>query len=268
MEEQTDNLRLYADLAREALAAKKADLILLPETSVRGDEEGNVAALAQDFAIPILSGVMRDYPDHWTNTAVLLDANGQHRAEYDKTKPVPFGEFCPQRGLIGKLYESFGGHRTDCRAGEKTPLFGATPDLTLGVIICYESAFPHLTRRYVQDGADAIALLTSDQTFGNTAGPYQHFDLAIVRAVETGRPVLRVARTGMSAIIQPTGAVIEKRALGVRSVVLHDLPLTKRATLYVRLGEWFLFLCCGVILTAGVLAARAFRTAGTPPSTP
>jgi apolipoprotein N-acyltransferase len=130
--------------------------------------------------------------------------------------------------------------------------------MQVGTIICYESVFPRWAREDVLAGAQMIALLTSDQTFGTSAGPQQHADIATVRAVETRRWVVRAAATGVSEFLDPTGRIRDSLPLMKRGVLVHAVTLRDDKTLYVRWGDWVLWVCAGISL-ASVIAARRWR---------
>ena len=115
-------------------------------------------------------------------------------AKYDKVHLVPFGEYVPFKKwlpFIGKIVEHVG----DFKAGEK----GSTlswKNNRLGVLICYELIFPNLSRQATQNGASALINITNDAWYGRTSAPYQHFSMAVFRAVENRRALVRSANTG------------------------------------------------------------------------
>lgn len=266
-------LGTYADLTRAAARAG-ADLVAWPETVV--PRPGllrdpvlfePISRLARTFQTPILAGSAEvDSENRLWNAAILLDRNGVPQGRYDKTQLVPVGEFFPLRGLLGPIYAQYGVTTPDFMAGSgsgvlplKTPPERA---LRLGLIICYESAFGRHAAERTRQGADALVLLTSDQAFGTTAGPYQHADLSILRAVETRRWVVRAASTGISEIVDPWGRIHSRLGINRRGVLVGRIHLRSDLTPYARWGDWFLGVCALVVVAA--LFIRRGRDASGP----
>jgi apolipoprotein N-acyltransferase len=107
-----------------------------------------------------------------------------------------------------------------------------------GVVICYESAFEDLSRRYRAMGADFLVNITNDSWFGESAAPRQHLAHLTMRAIETRLGVARAANTGISGFVDPLGRVHQATRLGERTVVLGQVLGSPARTLYVRLGDW------------------------------
>lgn len=116
-------------------------------------------------------------------------------------------------------------------------MFNVWGNLT-AVAICYDSVFPDWIRGFVNDGARFIVVVTNDGWWGNTSGHIQHFEFARLRAVETGRTVLRSANNGLSGAILPNGDVALKTEYWTRDHFLFDVPLYDHKTFYVRYGDW------------------------------
>ena len=172
------------------------------------------------------------------NSIYVIDHDGSILDVYDKVHLVPFGEYLP----FQRLLESFGLLQlTKVEGGfipgERRRLLevpGAPRALPL---ICYEIVFPGA----VVPGAGArpgwIVNLTNDGWFGNSSGPYQHFQQARVRAIEEGLPLVRAANTGISAVVDPLGRIIRQLPLGAEGVLDALLPRPIGPTLYVRAGD-------------------------------
>ncbi len=157
-------------------------------------------------------------------------------ANYDKHHLVPFGEYLPMNGLLRAAglaqlapYEegfAFGAGPTTIAAGG--PSFAA--------LICYEAIFPG--RVYPKgERPDWIATVTNDGWFGDSSGPRQHLDQARLRTIETGLPMARSANTGVSALFDGTGRLIERVPLYRTGVIDRPLPMPLRPTLYQRFGD-------------------------------
>jgi apolipoprotein N-acyltransferase len=113
----------------------------------------------------------------------------------------------------------------------------------VGVSICYEAIFPHLVRRFTAAGADLLVNVTNDGWYGSTSAPYQHVAMARLRAVESGRSLVRAANTGISVIVDPRGRLIAASRLLERRAVVADVPLAAETTPYARWGDVFGWSC-------------------------
>jgi apolipoprotein N-acyltransferase len=185
------------------------------------------------------------------NSLAVIDGSGTILATYDKFHLVPFGEYVPFRGILP--IESVAGGTVDYSAGpgpRTLRLPGLPP---VGPLICYEVIFPHA----VVDEADRPAWLlnlTNDAWYGFTSGPFQHFAITRVRAVEEGLPMVRVANNGISGIIDAHGRVLNWLPLDAVGFLDGALPVALPPTPYARWGDW-LFLAL-LLAGAGFVAAR------------
>jgi apolipoprotein N-acyltransferase len=184
------------------------------------------------------------------NSAYLVGPGTEVLGKYDKAHLVPYGEYTPFKEylpFLGKIVEHVG----DFKPGTK----GQTLDMQgrkLGVQICYEIIFPALARAMAQNGADLLITITNDAWYGTTAGPYQHFSLAVLRAVENRRALARAANTGISGFIDPAGRVLDPTLLMKEAVVVRELPLLDAVSAYTRFGDIFAAGCLvGSIVMAG-----------------
>ncbi len=172
------------------------------------------------------------------NRSLLLAPNGRLEAQYDKIILVPFGEYVPlSRFLwfVPKLVPSVG----DFVPGPGPTLF-AVGDAHFVVLICYEAIFGDFVRAMVARGADFLVNQTNDGWFGDSRAPFQHLAMASVRAIENRVALVRVANTGISAVVRPDGAVESTIPLGARGVRIVTVGADRRAsTIYTRHGDWF-----------------------------
>ena len=119
---------------------------------------------------------------------------------------------------------------------------------SIGIPICFEIIFPDLVRRMAKEGANFLVTLTNDAWFGDSAAPYQHFSMAVFRAVENHLAVARAANTGISGFIGPAGHIIKKTPIFTQQAVTGSIPLrTSAPTIYTEYGDVFSWAC--VILT-------------------
>src|SRR5205085_10758025 len=145
------------------------------------------------------------------NAAVLVNEEGRLAAQYDKIRLMPFGEYVPVPHWMPGA-DSIRGVVGDFTPGERYTLMplGGPEAPRAGVFICLESAYPFIARRFTEEGADVLIEMTNDAYQGDTAVVRQHLSNAIFRAVETGRTLLRVTNTGISARITPRGEVLDE----------------------------------------------------------
>lgn len=185
------------------------------------------------------------------NSIYVIDDAGGITAAYDKVHLVPFGEYLPVRPLfdalgIRQLITLPGGFE----AGNRRMTLHLDSAPPMGPLICYEAIFPS----EAVDGENRpkwMLNLTNDGWFGVTPGPYQHFAQARLRTVEEGLPLVRVANSGITAIVDAYGRVRGSLGLGEVAVLDGELPAGLPPTPYARFGDWvFLLLLVAVVATA------------------
>jgi apolipoprotein N-acyltransferase len=190
--------------------------------------------------------------DYFNSTLTLRP--GAAWTEYHKMHLVPFGEYTPAPSLFGFV-------RDWTRAvGEFTP--GVEPVLhefrgiPFGTPICYEIIFPNLVRQFVKNGAQFLVTVTNDGWYGQTSAPYQHFAIAVFRAVENRRFLLRAATTGVSGVIDPWGRVRSKSEIMTRTHLTDIVVPSAGKTFYARFGDIFSWF--SLTLTAGFFILSLF----------
>jgi apolipoprotein N-acyltransferase len=172
------------------------------------------------------------------NRAYLASPSGEILAAYDKVHLVPFGEYVPMKRFLPFV------QRLVVAAGDFLPGDTVTPlnhpRAPAGVLICFESIFPELGRAMTENGAALLVNLTNDAWYGMSSAPFQHFSMAVFRAVENRRPVIRAANTGISAFILPNGKIVEQSDLFSEALLTKEIPLPGSGlTLYTRYGDFF-----------------------------
>jgi apolipoprotein N-acyltransferase len=233
-----------------------------PDFSVDESYRTALLTLARTTGVPILFGApalqARDGQVGFTNRAYLVSGQGTVVAWYDKIQLVPFGEYVPLHailgGLVNKIVKGFG----DMIPGEVQTIF-TVKGARLGVLICYESVFPDLTRRAADAGAEILVNITNDAWYGTSSAPYQLLAMATMRSVETKLPMIRVANTGISAIIGPTGGIIAPTPLFQRGTEIEDVSYRDRATVYTRVGDLFSEICFVLTVAALIIGWRRPR---------
>ncbi len=189
------------------------------------------------------------------NSLLVLGEHGEILARYDKRHLVPFGEYLPARPLLAAIgLEKLTEGTLDFSPGT-TPAVLTVPGLPpFAAFICYEAIFPESAREARREGGAFLLNLTNDAWFGLGAGPHQHFAMARMRSVETGLPLVRVAQTGISAVIDGWGRVRVRIPLGQRSARDAALPGPAASPLYARLGEGIFW---GLLILIFLLAIMA-----------
>lgn len=175
------------------------------------------------------------------NSAYLIDPNGTIQHRYDKAHLVPFGEYVPLKEwlpFIGKMVEHVG----DFKPGPVGKVLDVGT-IKMGTLICYEIIFPYLSRAMVKNGASFLVNITNDAWYGTTSGPYQHFSLAVFRAVENKRPIVRSANTGISGFINAVGRIEQTTPLFQETTVVGEIAPSDVITVYCQLGDLFAKLC-------------------------
>lgn len=240
------------------------DLTIWPEAGVTfwleqsPDQQKQIAGAAGSNTQVILGARRFDTQGKYYNSLAVLGQTGAPQSIYDKTHLVPFGEYIPFGRFLGKL--GFRGLAAEEGGGFSA---GANPGLLdLGALghvaplICYEAIFSHIVNNSPAR-PDWILQITNDAWFGQIAGPQQHLAIARVRAIEQGLPLVRVANTGVSAIIDAKGRVIARIPLGVAAKLDAQLPGHLAETLYRRTGDWLVF--CLLFMAFGVMRLKWFR---------
>jgi apolipoprotein N-acyltransferase len=253
----------YLDLTKSGSGLHGIDIVIWPETAVpflladSSDAlEAIGAVLPEGTSLVVGSARLvedRDEQGALTSTRIynsllVIDDRGRVLSTYDKIHLVPFGEYLPFQDFLESLgFMQLTGVRGGFSAGtgpRLLPIPGAPPASPL---ICYEIIFPDdVTETSARPGW--LLNVTNDAWFGSSAGPYQHFHQAQVRAIEQGLPVARAANTGISALIDPYGRILAEINLGEKGVIDAALPKVGPPTLFAQFG----------ILTEISLMALAF----------
>lgn len=223
-------------------AGERPDLIVWPETAVPVmlERAATTLEVISDAAgsVPVVVGLQRRDEMRLYNTLALVEAGGSVAAVYDKHHLVPFGEYMP----YGDQLARFGIHGMAAKDGQGFSSGPGAQVIEMGALgralplICYEGVFPQ-DLRAAPGRADFILLITNDAWFGKFSGPYQHLAQARLRSAEFGLPMVRVANTGVSAMIDATGRVTESLPLGEAGWRDAALPPPLPPTLYARLGD-------------------------------
>jgi apolipoprotein N-acyltransferase len=249
---QIETTEKYINLSLSA-EKKDPDLIVWPETAT--PFYFLYDAQLSRMVIDLVSYMERDFllgsPSYtydetkediiYYNSAYLIDSDPKVIGKYDKVHLVPFGEYVPFKKwlpFLGKMVDHVG----DFKHGKKGETL-AWKDENLGVQICFEIIFPNLSRAMVKNGAGILINITNDAWFAKTSAPYQHFAMAVFRAVENRRSLVRAANTGISGFVDPVGRITNQSALFEDAVLTENIAIYHETSLYTRLGDFFAIAC-------------------------
>lgn len=251
---------------------ESVDAVIWPEAAVPYflDESAPLRAFVSEAAPPeghlIAGAPRRTVRDgrttaYWNSLHALTEA-GIVAATYDKHHLVPFGEYIPLRALLDLSPMTYGERDHSAGPGPRTLSLPGLPPFS--PLICYEAIFPGEVvsdRSGVPAAARPAWLLnvTNDGWFGHTAGPYQHFQAARLRAIEEGLPLVRAANTGISAVVDSYGRVVARLGLGETGILDAPLPPALGRPPIARLGDWSLALLLVPTARVAVLTIAAAR---------
>ncbi|WP_327366110.1 apolipoprotein N-acyltransferase [Streptomyces sp. NBC_01217] len=238
-----------------SLAGRGLDLVVWGESSVGVDLSrhpeitARIAALSRRVGADVLVNMDARQTDGSGRagifkSAVLVGPDGLTGQRYDKMRLVPFGEYIPARSVLGwatSLGKAAGEDRLRGSRQVTMSIPGADGGggLRIGPLICFESAFPDMSRNLTRDGAQVLVDQSSTSTFQHSWAPAQHASLGALRAAENGRPMVHATLTGVSAVYGPLGERIgAPLGTDTSAAAVFDVPLASGTTLYVRLGDW------------------------------
>lgn len=236
-----------------------ADLVVWPESALDEDP-----ADRQDFQLlideaiararaPLLLGTAIDVEkERFRNVSLFYDEAGHRVGEYSKIHLVPFGEYVPLRRILAPLIPQLEQVPRDGIPGSSFTLFeiGAGK---FASVICFESTFPSLVRRFVDEGARLLVVSTNNSSFRRTSASEQHVAFSQLRAAEHRMWVVHAALTGISAVITPEGAVVDRTELFEPALLSPKVRFARETTLFARLGDWVPALLFIALLLAWVL---------------
>jgi apolipoprotein N-acyltransferase len=248
------------------LSAKEwgRDLVIWPEAAVPEylSEAGDLLSEMDQDAIKGNSAFVTGIPvaeptevrDQYRfyNSIIAL---GQGTGTYNKTRLVPFGEYVPLASVIRGLIPFFDLPMSSFSWGDpdQPPLL--VKNHALAPYICYEIAYPEVVRRAAAH-ADILTTISNDGWFGDSIGPYQHFQMVQMRAQETGRQIVRATNTGISAIINEKGKVVARAPQFQRTVLRGNVFATTGRTPYVSFGNLPVLALCALLLGFAIYSRR------------
>jgi apolipoprotein N-acyltransferase len=243
--------------------AARPDLVIWPENAsdldpyTDQDARRTIEGAVRDVGVPVLVGAVVDARDgaHVENRGIVWDPRTGPGEYYTKRHPVPFGEYLPMRDLLTKLITRFERIPNDYLPGGRPGVLRLGP-VNVGDVICFEVAYDGIVRDV--SGAGLLVVQTNNATYGRTSLPWQQVAMSRLRAVEHGRSVLVAATSGITAVIGPDGAVIDRSGEFAPYVRVARVPARTSRTLADHLGagpEWLLGLVG--VAAAGIAVRRA-----------
>jgi len=253
------SIQLYTDLSRKNW---DSDLIIWPETAypaffqnerravLRLGEEAKAHNTDMLIGIPMVDE--DDYKVHYNSVIAI----GSKTDFYHKRHLVPFGEYLPLKALLGDLLLFFRVPMANFSSGPGERQVLEVAGTKAGISICYEDVFGAEVIETLPE-AEILVNVSNDAWFGDSFAPHQHLQMARMRAMETGRPMLRATNNGVSALIDHTGAIIEQSPQFELSVLTADIFPRTGNTVYTRLGNWpVIFIFTLSLIAAWVLQRR------------
>ncbi len=240
----------------------QVDVVVWPEVAIpalyqqAGDFLQPMASLAQQYDAHLVTGIPYAVTDdhgrlRYYNSMAVLDEREQF---YFKQRLVPFGEFTPFAQWLGDVMAVFALPIAGMSPGPVQQPLLKVAGSQWAPLICYEIAYPHHTwSNGWNDQADVLITLSNDAWFGRSLGPWQHLQMAQMRALELGRYVLRATSTGVSAIIDQRGRLLQRSEWFVPQVITGRIVAYQGLTPFARWASWPLLILCGLIIIICVL---------------
>jgi apolipoprotein N-acyltransferase len=276
-----DSLDIYLGLSYKAVGLdrkiEKPDFIIWPETAVidiLSHQETlyqlqNFTSFSKTY---LLTGIFTsDLPYEkmrhgekyqLSNSMVGIDPNGQIMGIYSKRHLVPFGEYLPFKSFLTLLMPKIAqmnALKSDVAPGTDTGII-KTPFGKIGGLICFESIFPEVIKKSVNDGAELLVLVTNDSWFKDSMAVYQHRAQSVFRAVENDRYMIRAANTGVSSIISPSGEILVQLGALQKGFIDGKVKFRDTVTLYSQIGDIIVFLALGILVF--ILSSEKVRSEG------
>lgn len=253
----SNHVRLTGDLP------PVVDLVVWPESSVgidpfRDEEVGAaIAAAARSVGKPMIVGGNLDRDDgRYQVMAYEVSPTGEIVDRYQKTHLVPFGEFVPAREALDWI-PALDQVPRDAVPGTDETIFDVAGG-PVAPVISFEGDFGSLVRSRVAAGGRLVVVATNTSTWEDSSASAQHVAMSQVRAAENGTYVVHGALTGISAIIEPSGRVLERSELWTSDTLIETVRFSEEPSLYARWGDWFPGFC--ILVCAGLAAAKILRS--------
>jgi apolipoprotein N-acyltransferase len=245
----------YLQLSQQAVE-KGAQFLIWPESATPFNFEEDPAAdvvrrMVSRLRTPLLLGsdeIEPGDPPKYYNAAFMIDTAGSTAAVYRKMHLVPFGEYVPFQTLlffVGPLVEAVSAFSPGTRV-TMMPVEGHM----VSTAICYEVTYPSQASEAVRNGSEMLTTITNDAWYGESSAPFQHFDMAVMRAIEQGRYLVRSANTGISGIVDPYGRVLIRTNLFETVAVVGEARFVQAKTVYATIGDLAAYVSAAIVALA------------------
>lgn len=256
-----DNLnKLVALTVQPKDFVSNSGYIIWPETALGHYYKTPIVRSIIENIVPsghyLITGVDRLHGSRLYNSIMAYNHRGKIVAHYDKFHLVPFGEYLPFRNLFPKYMYNISNGLIDFEAGHGPTTISLGHMPSFSPLICYESLFP---KEVIEPRVQPKFLInfTNDAWYGDTSGPYQHFDMTRLRAVEFGIPMIRAANTGISAVIDSYGRIISYLSLNNAGVIQRKIPLPlKYTSIFSKYGNNIIIFSIIIIVGTTFLCSR------------
>lgn len=267
--ERWPTIMKYTDLTRQNW---DADIIIWPEAAIPafefelGSFLHNLDAAARLNHSTIITGILNQTDDkQFYNSVLALGDTTQDEYQYDisqrfhKHHLLPFGEFVPFEDLLRPLAPFFNLPMSSFSAGDFIQPNMMASGHALAPALCYEIIFNEQVRANVTDDTDFLLTLSNDAWFGRSIGPLQHMEIARMRALELGKPLIRATNNGVTAVTDYRGNITAQIPQFKTDVLRAELTPTRGQTPYHTLGSWPLYVWTTLALLGGVALQRRQR---------
>lgn len=252
-------LQTYARLVNQVVGS--SDVVILPESAIPATEDQiqpilrQIDQLGRAKGSEIIIGTLYQTPTELYNSAITLGGAPYVMAtspRYNKHHLVPFGEYVPFGKLLDWMRDVFVLPINLSQGAFIQPALQAGGQ-TFNMAICYEIIFGHQLQQNQQaQQADYLLTISNDAWFGESVGPWQHFQMARMRALELGKPLVRATNTGITAFVDFHGKVTASLPQFTAATLTQSLQPTKGETPYAKFGRWLLYGFCGLIVLVGI----------------
>ena len=255
----------FMDSLHQEATKMNPDIIVFPETALPSylTRDHKTRRMLQETVdksnIPLLTGTIDVALDNkkknYYNSAMWLTPNNDFQI-YSKIHLVPFAEYDLFPNVFHPLtWLNINVDRGSFKAGNEYKVFN-WKGVSFSDLICYESSIPEIVREFVRRGSELLIIQANDGWLGNSYGPYQHFELARLRAIENRIPILRSANTGISGVIRIDGTVQTKVGLNKQLVIQENINISKSGSIYSSYGDIFALVCFLITLLISLLSCK------------
>ena len=255
----------FMDSLHQEAIKMNPDIVVFPETALPSylTRDYKTRKMLQETvdksSIPLLTGtidvVLENKKKNYYNSAMWLTPNDSFQI-YSKIHLVPFAEYDLFPSIFHPLtWLNINVDRGSFKSGNDYKVFN-WKGISFSNIICYESSMPEIVRKFIRSGAELLIIQANDGWLGNSYGPYQHFELARLRAIENRIPILRSANTGISGVIRYDGTIQKKVGLNKQLIFQENINISKSGSIYSSYGDVFALVCFLITLLISLLSCK------------